>query len=150
MLELQHLICVQGIGYVDQKENYSIHLGVLWPQNFYETFKVHLTTMMQYSSTQASKKGGQMLKHWGHLCETYEGAGAANLYFDRKSWMEHFNSHPEIYCTQLFYVATQRNGYKLWGGFICTFSLLSSLSTPPRTPRISGLKSQILKPTFLS
>lgn len=39
-----------------------------------------------------------MLEHWGHLCETYEGAGAANLYFDRKSWMEHFNSHPEIYC----------------------------------------------------
>ena len=36
-------------------------------QNFYETFKVHLTTMMQYSSTQASKKGGQMLEHWGHL-----------------------------------------------------------------------------------
>ena len=54
--------------------------------------------MMQYSSTQASKKGGQMLEHWGHLCETYEGTGAANLYFDRKSWMEHFNSHPEIYC----------------------------------------------------
>ena len=25
-----------------------------------------------------------------------------------------------------------------------------SLHTPPRTPRISGLKSQILKPTFLS
>ena len=84
--------------YVDQKENCSIHLGGLWPQNFYETFKVHLTTMMQYSSTQASKKGGQMLEHWGHLCQTYEGAGAANLYFDRKSWMEHFNSHPEIYC----------------------------------------------------
>ena len=70
--------------------------------------------MMQYSSTQASKKGGQMLEHWGHLCETCEGAGAANLYFDRKSWMEHFNSHPEIYCTQLFYVAAKRNGYKLY------------------------------------
>ena len=53
--------------------------------------------MMQYSSTQASKKGGQMLEHWGHLCETCEGAGAANLYFDRKSWMEHFNSHPKLY-----------------------------------------------------
>ena len=64
--------------------------------------------MMQYSSTQASKKGGQMLEHWGHLCETYEGAGAANLYFDRKSWMEHFNSHPEIYCTQLFYVKVRK------------------------------------------
>ena len=25
-----------------------------------------------------------------------------------------------------------------------------ALVTPPRTPRISGLKSQILKPTFLS
>ena len=112
MLELQHLITMQGIRYVDQKENCSIHLGVLWPQNFYETFKVHLTTMMQYSSTQASKKGGQMLEHWGHLCETCEGAGAANLYFDRKSWMEHFNSHLEIYCityAAIQFIATQRN-----------------------------------------
>ena len=34
---------------------------------------------------------------------------------------------------------------KKWTGF-----WQISLYTPPRTPRISGLKSQILRPTFLS
>ena len=31
-----------------------------------------------------------------------------------------------------------------------SFSMIITLHTPPRTPRISGLKSQVFKPTFLS
>jgi hypothetical protein len=34
--------------------------------------------------------------------------------------------------------------------YVGALSHYTSLLTPPRTPRISGLKSQILKPTFLS
>ena len=45
----------------------------------------------------------------------------------------------EIYCYVFKKPATEKNPSN------ALFAL-----TPPRTPRISGLKSQILKPTFLS